>query len=184
MGNMGHPVITRLGVNQFWYKHWYSDSSKQLNLKQDDSLSLLLDLYLNYGLTFKSNPFIHEYWYKKFSKKIRTYEQEKKNTKFFRRFYYTNTNLSIEHSYLIRHKTGEYFPMRHWVMKYGGWIVLQVHWFKPWKVKYKKSQSKKKASFIGAVSRPRVYKPTVMRLKLSLIALIKSAQGNHNTYHF
>ena len=49
---------------------------------------------------------------------------------------------------------------------------------------YQKSQSKKKASFIGAVSRPRVYKPTVMRLKLSLIALIKSAQGNHNTYHF
>ena len=75
---MGNPVITRLGINQFWYKHWYSDSSRQLNLKQDDSLSLLLDLYLNYGLTFKSNPFIHEYWYKRFSKKIRTYEQEKK----------------------------------------------------------------------------------------------------------
>ena len=120
MGNMGHPVITRLGINQFWYKHWYSDSSKQMNIKQDDAFSLLLNLYLNYGLTFKTNPFIHEYWYKKFSKKIRINEQEKKNTKFFRRFFYTNDNLSIEHSYLVRHRTAEYFPMRHWVMKYGG----------------------------------------------------------------
>lgn len=184
MGNMGHPVITRLGVNQFWYKHWYSDSSTQLNLKQDDALSTLLDLYLNYGLTFKSNPFIHEYWYKKFSKKIRTHEQEKKNTKFFRRFYYTNSNLSIEHSYLIRHKTGEYFPMRHWVMKYGGWVILQVHWFKPIKTKYNKQVNRKSASFTGAVSRPKVFKPTVMRLKLSLLTLLNISKNKTNSYTF
>ena len=183
MGNMGHPVITRLGINQFWYKHWYCDY-KHLNLKQDDTLSLLLDLYLNYGLTFKTNPFIHEYWYKKFSKKIRTYDQAKKNAKFFRRFYYTNANLSIEHSYLIRHKTGEYFPMRHWVMKYGGWIILQVHWFKPLKIKYDKTKHKKSTSFIGAVSRPNVYKPTIIRLKLILLTLLKSTSWAKNTYIF
>ena len=35
MGNMGYPVITRLGINQFWYKNWYTDSDFMLNFKQD-----------------------------------------------------------------------------------------------------------------------------------------------------
>jgi hypothetical protein len=181
---MGHPVVTRLGINQFWYKHWYSDTNKQMNLKQDDSFGQLLTLYLNYGLTFKTNPFIHEYWYKKFSKKIRIKDQELKNIKFFRRFFYTNNNLSIEHSYLIRHRTAEYFPMRHWVLKYGGWVILQVHWFKPLKTKSKPKTISKTASFIGAVSRPKVFKPTIRRLKLIYMYLTKSILSTQNSYTF
>jgi hypothetical protein len=154
------------------------------NLNISLIVNLMCHLVLNYGLTFKTNPFIHEYWYKKFSKKVRIYDQEQKNAKFFRRFYYTNTNLSIEHSYLVRHKTGEYFPMRHWVMKYGGWVILQVHWFKPLKKKYDKTKHSKSASFIGAVSRPNVYKPTIMRLKLIVLTLLKSSSIKNNTYIF
>lgn len=184
MGNMGHPVVTRLGVNQFWYKHWYSDKNKQMNLKQDDAFEQLLNLYLNYGLTFKHNPFIHEYWYKKFSKKIKIQDQELKNIKFFRRFFYTNHNLSIEHTYLVRHKTPEYFPMRHWVLKYGGWVILQVHWFKPLKTKSKSKTFSKNASFIGAVSRPKVFNPTLNRLKLAYLFLIKSTLAKTNLYTF
>jgi hypothetical protein len=181
---MGHPVVTRLGINQFWYKHWYSDTNKQMNIKQDDAFEQLLTLYLDYGSTFKTNPFIHEYWYKKFSKKIRTTDQEFKNIKFFRRFFYTNDTLSIEHSYLIRYRTAEYFPMRHWVLKYGGWIVLQVHWFKPLKTKIKKKRTQKTASFIGAVSRPNVFQPTINRLKLSCLYLTKHLLRKPNTYNF
>jgi hypothetical protein len=184
MGNMGHPVITRLGINQFWYKHWYSDTSKQMNLKQDDAFEQLLTLYLNYGLTFKTNPFIHEYWYKKHAKKVRVVDQELKNIKFFRRFFYTNNNLSIEHSYLIRHRTAEYFPMRHWVLKYGNWVILQVHWFKPLKTKTKPKTMARQVSFIGAVSRPKVFTPTINRLKLSYLYLSKVTLSKQNMYTF
>ena len=58
---MGNPVITRLGINQFWYKHWYSDTTTSQNIKQDDSFEKLINIYLNYGLSFNTNPFIHEY---------------------------------------------------------------------------------------------------------------------------
>ena len=111
MGNISSPVITRLGVNQFWYKHWYSDTMHADYLKQDKFLTKLIRLYLNYGLTYKSNLFIHEYWYKPNYKRLRT-ENTLDYSKCFRRFFYTNDTLGIEHSYLLRNKTPEYFPMK------------------------------------------------------------------------
>lgn len=149
---MGNPVITRLGLNQFWYKHWYADTVYSKTIKEDNSLKHFVNFYLNYGAEFKSNPFIHEYWYKKTFKQVRTNNQTIKNLQSFRRYFYTNDRLGIEHSYFIRYKTGEYFPMRLWVMRYGGWIFISVHWFKPVKIKSpNKYQNKQK--LIGAVSR-------------------------------
>jgi len=135
MGNMGHPVITRIGINQFWYRHWYSDTNYSNNLKQDNLFDKLVYLYLKYGLTFQNNPFFHEYWYRKTNKPVRTKFFTRKNIKFFRRFYYQNTTLSIEHSFLLRKETAEYFPLRTWILKYGNWVVVCVQWYKPMKGK-------------------------------------------------
>ena len=33
---MGYPVITRLGINQMWYKYWYSDKAYATNIIQDN----------------------------------------------------------------------------------------------------------------------------------------------------
>ena len=166
---MGNPVSTRLGINQFWYKHWYSDSSKSLELKQDESLEKLITLYLQYGLTFQSNPLIHEYWYRKNMKTVRVNLQDKNNSRFFRRFFYTNDTLGIEHSYLIRNKTPEHFPMRTWVFKYAGWVIFSIQWFKPLKVKSKSNLISRTSSYVGAIAKPTPRALQSRRVKLLLL---------------
>jgi len=111
MGNMGYPVITRLGINQFWYKNWYTDSDFMLNFKQDLIFQELLKFYLNYGLTFTSNLFFNPYFFTKSLRNVST-DYFSKNLKFYRRFFFSNYTLGIEHSYFLRYKTGEYFPLR------------------------------------------------------------------------
>lgn len=166
---MGNPVSTRLGVNQFWYKHWYTDSSKSLELKQDDVLEKLISFYLQYGLNFRTHPFMHEYFYKKQLRNIRIHLQKKNNTRFFRRFFYTNDALGIEHSYLIRNKTPEYFPMRTWVLKYSGWVIFSVQWFKPMKLKYKRKLGLRTSSYVGGVAQSTTTPVSSKRIKLLLL---------------
>ena len=52
MGNMGYPVITRIWLNQFWYRHWYSDINFKENLKQDNNfislIKFLFKLWFNF----------------------------------------------------------------------------------------------------------------------------------------
>jgi hypothetical protein len=131
---MSNPVITRLGINQFWYRHWYSDKLFSENLQQDTSFTTFVKFYLDHGLTHTSYPFIHEYWYKPTVKKLRT-SQAISNMRFYRRFFYSNDVVDIEHSFLLRNHSGEYFPMRMWIFRYLNWIILSVQWFKPIKSK-------------------------------------------------
>ena len=82
-----------------------------LSFKQDLIFQDLLKFYLNYGLTFSSNLFFNPYF---FAKSLRKYNVDyfTKNLKFYRRFFFSNDTLGIEHSYFLRYKTGEYFPLR------------------------------------------------------------------------
>ena len=132
MGNMGYPVVTRLGLNQFWYRHWYSNSNKNyfFNSKQDVIFTKLFKMYLSYGLTFSSSIFFHELFYNNRLKYLRT-SIEVNNLKYFRRFYFSNDSLGIEHSYFLRYKTGEYFPLRLWIIKYSNWVIICFNCFKP-----------------------------------------------------
>jgi len=151
-----------------------------MELKQDETLEKLVLFYLQYGLTFTTNPFVHEYFYKKNLKHVRVFLQNKHNIKFYRRFFYTNDNLGIEHSYLIRNKTPEYFPMRTWVLKYAGWVIFSVQWFKPLKSRYKRQLSRKHSSYVGGVS---LSTPKIIlskRIKLLILFLKKS----HKLYAF
>jgi len=179
MGNMGNPVSTRLGVNQFWYKHWYSDSSKSLELQQDASLETLISIYLQYGLSFQTNPFIHEYWYKKNSKDTRVILQSKLNSRFFRRFFYTNDVLSIEHSYLVRNKTPEYFPLRTWVFKYSGWVIFSVQWFKPLKIKPVRRNRSSGSSTVSGIAKAGSTVALLRRVKLLLLFTLRSVNDNY-----
>ena len=131
---MSNPTINRLGVNQLWYKHWYSDTLYQAQLHQDNISEKLIRYTINAGSTFDSNPFIHEYWYKKSLKNKRILKTFN-NTKFFRRYYYSHSMLGIEHSYLIRNKSIEVFPMRIWVFRFSGWLIFSFQMFKPLKGK-------------------------------------------------
>ena len=176
---MGNPVSTRLGINQFWYKHWYSDTNVRLNLKQDTIFEKLIIFYLQYGVMYQSNPFIHEYWYKKNIKYTRVVLHSKLNAKAFRRFYYTNDTLAIEHSYLLRNRTPEYFPMRIWVFKYDNWIINCVNWFKPLKIKPNKQKGSRSTSYSASFATATPQTKLIKRFKVLLTFLAKT-----NNYAF
>lgn len=180
---MGHPVITRLGVNQFWYRHWYSDNQVPLNVNQDKIYETLLEFYLGYGVEFYQNPFLHEYWYRKSLKTVRIVNQAKHNIKFFRRFFYVNDSVDIEHTYLLRNSTAEYFPMRTWILKYSGWVVISVQWFKPHKGKQTKAQIGTVQHHTGAVTKFKKKNNYENRLRL-VLAWVLSTSLKRKQYVF
>jgi hypothetical protein len=131
---MGNPTITRLGRTQFWYKKWYTDLTYNSLLKTTHTLETLLNFYFRYGLFFTKNIFFHNYWYKNsFFKKHNYGQDSKQKSLYFRKYYYAHQTLTIEHSYFIRLKTPEFFPLRLYILKYAGWILASVQWFKPLK---------------------------------------------------
>jgi hypothetical protein len=183
---MGYPVVTRLGLNQFWYKHWYGKSTSLYfyNFKQDLSFIKLFKMYLNYGLTFSSPVFFHEFFFNNNYKKIRL-DIIFKNLKYFRRFYFSNYNLGIEHSYFLRYRTGEYFPLRLWIIKYSNWLILSFNCFKPVKKKYGSNIFIKEEFY--AVTSNLLYnrdKSKYNRFKLVFLFLKKYNYGKSSVYNF
>jgi hypothetical protein len=184
MGNMGYPVITRLGTNQFWYKHWYSDKLYATNIQQLDLLETLINFYLKHGLSYTSNFFIHEYWYKHaVTAGLRSEVVDQQLKSYFRRYFYAHSVLSIEHNYLLRHKTQEYFPMRTWVLKYHNWVIFSIQWFKPVKTKQKQTFLRS-ASFVGAIHKTGQNHLYSHRPKLILMYMIRSLKYNNSMYNF
>jgi hypothetical protein len=175
---MGYPVITRLGISQFWYNHWYSDTTFFLNSKQDSNLLKLFKIYINYGVTFPTSVFFHEYFFNKKQENTRK-SFVFKNWKFYRKVFFSCESLEIEHSYFIRKKTGEFFPLRLWLFRYSRWIIVSFACFKPLKIK--------KSNFIKVTKKethsvsPRLNTPTnYNRIKLLFIFLKKRFFKNYN----
>ena len=137
---MGFPVITRLGINQFWYKHWYSKNNFFLNTKQDKLIFKLFKLYINYGVSFPTSIFFHEYFFSRKSRNLR-HKIVFKNWKYFRKIFFSCDSLEIEHTYFSRKKTVEFFPMRLWLFRYSDWIILAFSCFKPFKSKFLKNKN-------------------------------------------
>ena len=183
---MGNPVITRLGVQQFWHNHWYSDTNVSSNLQQDKLFSNLLSLYLTYGLNIRENLFIHEYWY---ANNVRiknlklSYPKTLHNT-FFRRYYYLNNIVGIEHSFLLRNTTAEYFPLKLWLFKFNNWVVLNVTWFKPMKGRNRSKASKESASAANVLHKPNSLYFKNKRLKLLLSVFLYNLSTCNKKYLF
>lgn len=174
MGNMGYPVVTRLGMNQFWTKHWYVEHNSPEAMQHDKIFEKLLLTYLNYGLSAPRNLFFHSYFFSYQSKKLSQLNTERQK-KYFRSFFYSNTVLTIEHSYLIRNTSSEYFPMRLWHIKYNGWVLLAFNCFRPLKQK-KKLKLFSKNSGSGAFASSLTKKPstrTINRFKLIYMLMRK-----------
>lgn len=181
---MGYPTVTRLGVNQFWYRHWCSDKNYKSNLFNDKLFIDLVKLYINYGLTFYNNTFLHEYFFNKNYKKTRI-KNSISNLKFYRKFFFSNTNLGIEHSYLLRNKTGEYFPLKMWIIKYAKWVIICFNCFKPIKKKSNRKNLIKKELY--SISRSLTYfdKNEVIKKRFKILFLyVKSNLLNQSYYCF
>jgi hypothetical protein len=73
---------------------------------------------------------LNEYWYNSKATKIKTLPS-RFYMHYYKRNYYSHQALGIEHNFLIRHRTGEYFPLKTWYLSYNNWIIIVMHWFKP-----------------------------------------------------
>lgn len=183
---MGNPIITRLGTQQFWHNHWYSDTHMSANLQQDKLFENLLSLYLTYGLNIRENLFIHEYWYAN-NKRIKTLKLNYPKTKqsiFYRRYYYLNNVVGIEHNFLLRNTTAEYFPLKLWLFKYNNWVILNVTWFKPMKGKNKRNYSFGSASAANVLHKPKSSYFNQKRLKLLLAFFYTKLVSSTKKYTF
>ena len=167
---MGNPVITRLGIQQFWHNHWYSDTHVSSNLQQDRLFQNLLNLYLTYGLNIRENLFIHEYWYgnNKRIKSLKLSYPKVTHTMFYRRYHYLNNIVGIEHNFLLRNTTAEYFPLKLWLFKFNNWVILNVTWFKPMKGRNKAVSTLGSASAANVLHKPASKYFSSKRLKLLL----------------
>jgi hypothetical protein len=168
-------------MNQFWYRHWYSDTCRTLQTKQDITLEHFVHMYLRYGLSYSSNTMIHEYWYKPNYRKHRYSPRPYVEGIFFRRHFFTNQTLSIEHTYMTRNEAAEFFPMRTWIMRFDRWLVISVQWYKPAKTKrYVGFRSGiAHGSSVGA-SRC----PSSNRTKLLMLLITKSLKCYSKKYFF
>jgi len=142
----------------------------KFKLKSIYSILSIFKNYISYGNTFNYNIFASEFWY---SKNI-TYRFDKSlnQLRYFKRFYYSNSILGIEHSFFIRNTTAEFFNFKPWVFFYNNWIVLVICWFKPPK--------NKKNSVLKLASKPLLHK------NFSKKKFVKLSKNNilPNTYQF
>lgn len=181
---MGFPVLTRLGINQFWYNYWYADKNYAANVQKTLNLKTLIELFLSYGLQYTSNPFIHEYWYSPKMSLSRTNVLDYQKKTYFRRLYYTHDILTIEHNYLLREQTPEYFPMRIWTLKYRSWLVFSVQWFKPAKQKIQTKYQRTPSLVSSFWVNKRGTKSTTRRIKLAYFLSIKHIKHFNKNYSF
>jgi len=125
---MSNPTITRLNKTQLWYKNWYSTDKYSSVLKKVTTFESLLSFYVNYGLRFQKPHLYNKFWYKtNLRKPVLNQDQ------YYRKYYYAHQTLTIEHSYFIRLKTPEYFPLRLHILRYNNWLCATLQWFKPLK---------------------------------------------------
>jgi len=178
---MSNPNVNRLSVNQFWYNHWYSDKCFQQKLSQDKNFKYLITYYLKSGLNYSRNPLYHHYWYRRnFSKQyVNSYM-----VKFFRRFFYNNSFLGIEHSYFIRTLSTENFPMRVWLFRFSNWLIISLQAFLPIKdVSLSKKNFSSTPSSLGSFS----FNNTnlkVRRLKFFITFIRYNLSKLNNSYFF
>lgn len=178
---MSNPNVNRLSINQFWYNHWYSDKFFQHKLSQDKNFKQLLSYYIKSGLNYSKNPLYHHYWYKK------NLSQQYLNSymvKFFRRYFYNNSFLGIEHSYFLRTLAAENFPMRIWLFRFNNWLIISFQAFLPIK---DVSLSKKNFSNLPSSTGSFTYNRTnfkINRLKFFITFVKYSISKNNNLYFF
>jgi len=125
---MSNPSINRWGLNLFWYNHWFVDSKYFMSLQHDDLIYKLVHVFLNFGLIFPVNLFIHRYWFKRL--KGRNYYNEH-NTKYYRVINFKNFLTQEISSYNERIKLEHVYQSRIWILKFQHWILINFYCYTP-----------------------------------------------------
>ena len=176
MGNLNSPTINRWGTNVFWPKMWYSDNDYSSNLQQDKIFETLLNVYLRFGLYIFKDFFYHPYWHYNQQMKSRvTYKNQL--MRYFRWKHYRQEELNIDSIQRYRVETIDFFHLTTWILKFAGWVVLNLYWFKPYRKKKNIIALKKgKKLFLDFFPSPST--PTINNVKRFKITLFNSLYTN------
>jgi len=140
MGNMSNPAVNRWGINTFWYKFWYSDTNYSSNLTQDTIITKLIHIYLFYGLNNSRNIFLNAYWFYTSVKALDL-------NRYYRVVPEKKTAFGVNPEYRLRYSVQDVYPMKIWILRYGGWFIFNFYWFQPPKVKKFRSTGRKRTRF-------------------------------------
>lgn len=143
---MSNPLINRWGFNLFWYHFWYTDKNNFLQNSFDALITKLLLTYVTYGLLIQKNPFFSTYWYKKISIS-ETNLFKICDKKYFRLMSHKNRITGELSFFYTRVKRKDVYFGKLWLLRYQGWIVVNISAFQPLK---KKNRKKKNRNFFSS----------------------------------
>jgi hypothetical protein len=109
---------------------------------------------------------------------------------YFRKYYYAHSTLTIEHSYFIRLKTPEYFPLKLYVLRYMNWLITSIQWFKPMKVSrsYSQKYSPRNSPLLYTTTKSNTKskhaKHLKVRLKILILILSKSLHNSQKSLSY
>lgn len=147
MGNLNSPTVNRWGINVFWTKMWYAERNFASNLHQDKIFTVLLNTYLRFGLYVFKDMFHTPYWHMN-QAHTRPFIGSTTYLKYFRWRQYTDKALEIDSVQRYRIETIDFFHLTTWILRFGGWVVINLYWFKP---------QRKKKNIIALKKGKRVY---------------------------
>lgn len=128
MGNMSNPTVNRWGLNLFWYRFWYYDKNYYLSCQHDNAIIKLVYTFLNFGILYPVNMFIHRYWFDNL--KLINYRNEH-NTKYYRLMSFKNLISNEINYYKERVKIENIYQSKIWILKFQHWIVINFYCFNP-----------------------------------------------------
>jgi hypothetical protein len=133
MGNMSNPSINRWGLNLFWYRYWFYDSKYFLSAHNDYLVNKLVLSYLNFGIMYPKNIFVHKYWFRRSN--FNNYDNEH-NSKYFRIMSFKNLITNEISYYNERIKVENIYQSRLWILKFQHWVLINFYCFNPLKKRY------------------------------------------------
>lgn len=185
---MSNPLINRWGFNLFWYNFWYNDKNSSFQNSIDTLITKLLFTYINYGLLFQKNIFFTKYWYKdnNESEEITTNLFKKYDLKYFRIMEHKNKITGELTQFYTRLVKKDIYFSKIWILRYHGWIIINIMSFQPLK---KKKIHKKNKRYAAAVINPFTNQTDndfllIFRLKIYLHFLINKFLIKKNLYYF
>lgn len=129
LGNISNPSISRWGINLFWYKYWFQDFYKQLNIQKDIIFETLVYYYIFFGFQFSHNHLKNIRW-------LSSKHFPKDDFKNFTLQYYREVEISNKYNYdivldIFRIKSSDLLHSRFWLMKFQNWIIINFYAFQP-----------------------------------------------------
>lgn len=124
MGNINNPIVTRSGVNVFWYHFWYSYKTYNTRVHKNKLVLNLIKIFLRYGLNLPKNIFFSKYWF-------RNYKTIYKPKHYFRWSVFINNLSGLESKHRLRLTSNLFYKSKTHLFIYNKWLIIITQWFDP-----------------------------------------------------